>query len=100
MTGNQQIQMLRDWSDNTYKFYRGGNFDPEHELTFNKEQHFQPLFFARNVEDLRNNIQAQKQLRKFRIFVKPEEIEAAIAEAEAEARKPKEIDVNVSQFLY
>ena len=84
--------MLRDLGDNTYKFYRGGNFDSDHELTFNKETHFQPLFFARNVEALRNNIEAQRSLRKYRIFVKPEEIEAAIAEA---AIKPK-LDLHFS----
>jgi hypothetical protein len=32
------------------------------------EQHFQPLFFANDVEDLRNNPEARKVLKQYKIF--------------------------------
>ena len=35
-------------------------------------KHFQPIFFADNVEELRDNPDAYKSLKKYRIFVSPD----------------------------
>ena len=37
------------------------------------ETHFQPIFFADDVDELRDNLDAQKSLKKYRIFVGPDE---------------------------
>lgn len=81
--------MLRNFSNNRYQFFK-----QEKEIPI-QEEHFQPIFFAQDVEQLRNNKDAIKTLQKFRIFVKPEEVEAAIEEG----KKKMKFELGVSQNL-
>ena len=60
------------------------------------DSHFYPVFFAKHVEELRMNTQAQKTLRKFKIFVAPDEVEAAIEEGKKQAK----LELNVSENLF
>lgn len=48
LTGNRQIEFLRDFSNNTYQLKRGGVNDIDLD-----ESHFHPIFFAKDVEQLR-----------------------------------------------
>ena len=84
--------MVRDFFDNTYHLFRGHE---EEAVNFNKEEHFQPVFFAKDIESLRNNTEAQRALRKYRIFVKPEEIEKAIEESKAITKLKLGLDDNL-----
>ena len=81
LTGNQHLHMVRDHFSETFKLYRGD----EDEVQID-ETHFQPIFFAKDVESLRGNFEAQRALRKYRIFVGPDEIEAAIEESKQKVK--------------
>lgn len=52
------------------------------------------------MEELRNNKDAIKTLQKFRIFVKPEEVEAAIAEGKKKMKLELGVSENLSKKLF
>lgn len=67
VTGNGHILMERDRYSKRYELEQHGK---KIEIG---DTHFQPIFFAQDVEELRNNVHAQKALKKYRIFVGPDE---------------------------
>lgn len=89
LTGNRHLEFQRDHSTNQYKLQRG-----DEEVPLDKA-HFHPVFFANDVEQLRNNPEAQKTLKKFRIFVAPEEVEAAIQEG----AKKIQLEMGITESL-
>lgn len=91
LTSNQHIEFVRDYSKNKYRLVKG--LTEELELG---EEHFHPVFFAKNVEELRDNPQAQKTLKQYKIFVSPEEVENAIEQAKKEAKK---LNLNIEKPL-
>ena len=68
LTGGAHILMERDLMENKYALVKG---DAKIELD---QKHFDPVFFAKSTEELRRDPEATKQLRKFQIFVKPDDI--------------------------
>ena len=60
--------MERDVNSGRYDLLQNGK---QLEL---KETHFQPIFFANDVEGLRKEPGAQKALKKYRIFVGPDDV--------------------------
>jgi hypothetical protein len=67
LTGNTHIFMERDLLAERYYLEQNG------EHIHLADTHFQPIFFARKVDDLREDPDANKALKKFRIFVGPDE---------------------------
>ena len=67
LTGNTHIFMERDVSSGRYELLQNGK-----KLKL-QEEHFQPIFFAPDVETLRSIPAATKSLKKYRIFVGPDE---------------------------
>ena len=67
LTGNTHIIMRRDF-DNKYELEQNGD-----KLKLS-DTHFQPIFFAKNTNQLRNEPSACNALKKFRIFVKPDDM--------------------------
>ena len=63
------------------------DFDDKYELEQNGEPielddtHFQPIFFAKNTDMLRKEPTACNALKKFRIFVTPDEMHKKLKEA-------------------
>lgn len=67
--------MIRNFGNNTYQLKKADDFIPV------GDNHFQPIFFAKNVTQIQRNPDAVRSLRKYRIWVAPQDVEAAIAEA-------------------
>lgn len=95
LTSNSHIDILRNFGNNTYSLSKANE-----EVVPIDEAHFHPIFFAKDVEQLRMNPEAQRTLKKFRIFVAPHEIEAAVAESKKKATLQLGISESMQQKIY
>lgn len=69
--------MERDYIEDRYRLEQNGKeiklFEKDEDGNDKIHNHFEPVFFANNVEELRDNPEAQQALRQFRIFVGPDD---------------------------
>ena len=77
LTGSKHIMMERNVFANNYVLEQVGTDAKTWEMC---KEHFQPIFFARNTNELRDDVKAQKALKQYRIFVKPEDMKDDIVE--------------------